>query len=261
MLTVDGSVSYDNSIISVSGTVSADIGSLSAPLLSGSFEIPLGQAGETDTAPGTLTDTSPSSSEEIAGLPIQITGLSLVPAARRVGPGNRGGGNISLLGTHLDATLLITDQGLQLEKGSFALPEISIPLGPLSVDATDVSVAYDAPNLVIQGELTLDNIIPGTTITADLTGNGKGILVNGSTFSLAGTLSLNDFTLPGGSGLTDCSLTFDTQKNDYSGAATLVIPDVLNLSVTFELLNGQLDSLGLTANQLEKSAWRYGMVP
>ena len=37
LLTVDGSVSYDNSIISVDGKVSADIGKLNLPLLTGSF--------------------------------------------------------------------------------------------------------------------------------------------------------------------------------------------------------------------------------
>ena len=126
LLTVDGSVSYDNSIISVEGTVSADIGNLSLPLLSGSFEIPLAQAGETDTSPNTVNDTHPNNSEEIAGLPIQITSLALIPAGSGVSsPEIEVKGDISLLNRTLSTAVLITEQGLQLESAKITLPETS----------------------------------------------------------------------------------------------------------------------------------------
>jgi hypothetical protein len=79
---VAGKVSYDNSEIYVVGTVYADILQLKLPLFSGSFEIPMGQAGgEAESAPNTLND--PGDNQEIAGCPIDVTDLTLIPGGSR----------------------------------------------------------------------------------------------------------------------------------------------------------------------------------
>ena len=259
LLTVSGTVSYDNSNISVSGTVSADIGNLGLPVLSGSFQIPVGQ---TATSPNTVNDKYPSSNEEIAGLSIQITSLALIPAGSGApSPEIELEGQVSLpFGTAIEAGVLITSQGLQFENASLALPPANFAVAGLGVSESGMSVGYDATNdeLVIQGQLTLQDMIQGESMTVDLTGdtNGisNGIIVKGSTVNLAGTMLVNEFTLPGGWGLTDCRLTFDTAKGNYDGAATLVIPDVFNIDVTFGLVSGHLNALSVGLSNLGDKA-------
>ncbi|MGO8747774.1 MAG: beta strand repeat-containing protein [Thermoguttaceae bacterium] len=68
--------------------------------------------------------------------------------------------------------------------------------------------------------------------------------------NLVGTLDVDDFTLPGGWGLTGCTLSFDTGSGNYTGAATLVIPDAFNLGVTFGLVCGRLNRLGVSLSNL-----------
>ncbi len=118
-----------------------------------------------------MNDNNPSSSEEIAGLPIQITGLAIIPAGSGVlAPEIEVKGDISLFGSTLSADVLITDQGLQLKNASLAVPDINLTvLGGLSVDAKDISVQYDQKDneFVIQGALTLKDLIQGESMTAD----------------------------------------------------------------------------------------------
>ncbi len=253
LLTVDGSVSYDNSNISVDGEVSADIGNLTLPVLSGSFQIPLGQAGETSTAPNTVNDTDPSGSEQIAGLPIQITGLALIPAGSGVpAPEIEVKGQISLLGTKLGAAFLITNQGLQLENGSVALPETSFSLGTLSVDATGMLLKYDATKdqFLAQGNLTLTDLFQGANATVDLTGDGNGITVDSQGVNYAGMISLNDLKLPNGWGLNDASLSINTLTKTYSGSADISIPGFGDIGGSITFLNGQLDDLSLSLTDM-----------
>ena len=251
LLTVDGSVSYNNSTISVSGTVYAEIGSLTLPLLNGGFQIHLGQAGKTETSPNTLSDTNPNGNEEIAGCPIQITSLALIPAGAGVStPEIEVDGSISLLGTKLSAAVLITSQGLQLENGSLTLPEISFPVGPLSVDAKGMSVAYDGSQFVFTGALTLKDLIEGEpSITADLSDPGDGIFVKGNTVNLVGTLSLNDFMLPNGWGLKTASLSINTLTQAYSGNLEVYTP-LFHVGGDIKFLNGHLDDLSLSLSDL-----------
>ncbi len=249
LLTVSGTFSYDNSIISINGTVSPDIGNLSFPLLTGSFQIPVGQ---TATAPNTVKDNDPSSGVKIAGLPISITGLALKPAVPGVSDAEiEVKGNISFLNTTVSAAVLITDQGLKLESGSIGLPKICFSVGTLNVMATKMSVEYDSADdqFVIQGKLSLD-LFQGPSVTADLSGDGNGIIIQGKKVYLAGTLSLDDLTLPGGWGLKDATLSVNTLTNTYSGSVEVDTP-WFDVGGSIEFLNGHFDDLSLSLTDLD----------
>ena len=252
LLTVAGpnaSVSYNDSSISVNGTVSANIGNLALPLLSGSFEIPLGQAGEANTAPNTLNDSDPSGSEELAGLPIQIMGLALVPAGSGTSsPEIEVQGDVSLpvLNTTLNAAVFITNQGLQ--PASFTLPEIDFSLAGLNIDATQMSANYlPASNtFLIQGSLALNDLIQGTSITADLNDqDGDGISIQGSRVTLVGALKLTNITLPNG-WVVNAQLSFNTSTQDYYGTADVDIAGVCDINGSLTIRNGHLDSMSLS---------------
>jgi hypothetical protein len=262
LLSVNGTVSYNDSDISIiDGTVTAAIGNLTLPLFSGSLEIPIGTPSDSDadSAPGTLQDSDPDQSEEIAGCPIDIKSLSLI--LNGGSPEIEVQGSISLpspLNTSIDGDLLITAQGIEVESGSISFPEIDFDLGGLYIDAKDMSVSYvssaSGNEFLIQGDVTLADMLAGTTVNADLAGDtdgiANGITVQGTTVNLAGTLSLSGLTLPGGWGLQDASLTFNTADLDYSGSAQLSIPGVFTLGATFSLIDGQLDSLGISLSNL-----------
>jgi hypothetical protein len=245
LLTVAGIVSYDNSTLSIDGTVSYDVGSVSSTLLTGTFQIPVGQ---TAASPNTVTDTDPDSGIQIAGLPVSITGLALISP----GPGVASAeievtGKISLQTTKITAAVLITDQGIELESGTIKLPKTSFSVGPLSLTATGMSVGYDSAEdqFVVQGELALTNLWGGASITADLTGDGNGIFFQGTTVYLAGTFSANNFTVNGW-GLNHVSLTIDTRSlSTWSGSADVDTP-WFNVGASIMFLNGQFDDLSLT---------------
>ncbi len=255
LLTVDGSVSYNKSDISINGTVTADIESLALPLLDGTFDIAIGQA---DSSPGTMDDSNPNATEGIAGLPIDITKLSLIPVGGSVAvPEIEVQGNISLpdpIDTTINADLVIGSQGLKLESGSITFPNVSFALAGLNIEATQMELQYDSTDnqFLIQGNLSLVDLIGGTSATADLAGNDNGITIQGQNISLAGALSLNDLTLPGGFGLKSATLTFDTAEDDFSGSANVSIPDVFDLSATFKVVHGQLDDFSIDASDINE---------
>ena len=249
LLTVGGTVTYDNSTITINGTISPDIGSLSFPLFSGSFKI---QVGQTAASPGTVKDDDPSSGLQIAGLPIYITGLALKPPVPGVSAAEiEVKGNIFFLNTTVSAAALITDQGLKLESGSIVLPKTSFSVGPLNVKATGMSVEYDSSDdqFIIQGKLTLKDLLQGASVTADLTGDGNGIIVHGTTVNLAGTLSLDDLTLPNGWGLKDATLSVNTLTNTYGGSVTVDTP-LFDVGGSIEFLNGHLNDFSLSLTDL-----------
>jgi len=78
----------------------------------------------------------------------------------------------------------------------------------------------------------------------------NGIFVQGTTVNLAGTISLDDLTLPNGWGLTDASLSIDTLSNTYSGSAEVHIPGLFDVAGSITFLNGSLDNLSLSISHL-----------
>jgi len=257
LLTVDGMVSYNTSDITVDGIVTADIGNLSLPVLQGSFVIPVGHA---DTS--NLQDTGNSHTQRIAGLPIDITSLSLIPAGQGVSaPEINVYGSITLpspLDTTISGGLLIASQGLRLESGSISFPDVSFDLWGLDIDATGLSVSYNSTSdqLILQGSVKLPHIFD---VTADFSGDGNGIFIGSYGVNLAGSLSLQNLTLPGGWGLDNAELTFNTATLSYSGSAEIDIPGFFKLGGSLSVVNGELDGLSITASGLNYPVFDTGV--
>ena len=129
MLMVTGSVSYDTKKITVNGSVDAEIGNLSLPILKGDFVIPIGEGDSSS-----VDDFAPSQAEEVAGLQIDVQQISLIAAPS--GPEIDLQSEIQLpkpLNTSIDADVLITTQGVQLKSASVSFPDVAFALGPLNI--------------------------------------------------------------------------------------------------------------------------------
>ncbi len=248
LLTVDGDASYDDSTITVNGTVSASIVDLTLPVFNGSFVIPVGQD-ESSSA----TDEDPSENEGIAGLPIDVTGLTLTVGS--------GGPEVELeaeiqmpepLSISAEAEVVITPGGISLGAGSVSFPSESFSVGVLNLSAQEMSISYDSTSqqLVLQGDLTVDDLIGDTSAEADFAGEGNGIFISSSGVNATGDLSLDNLEVDGW-GLDNASLDVNTAANTYNGSATLAIPDLAAVGASFSLVGGKLNSLSLSLSDID----------
>ena len=246
LLTVTGTVSYDTKKITVNGSVDAEIGNLSLPILKGDFVIPIGEGDSSS-----VDDSAPSQTEEVAGLQIDIQQISLIAAPS--GPEIDLQSEIQLpkpLNTSIDADVLITTRGIQLKSASVSFPDVAFALGPLNISAKSMSVSYDSTGeLVLQGDLTLDGLIGDISADANFSGNGNGIFIQGNSVNAVGELSLSDLNIDGW-GLQNATLDINTIKNIYSGSATLSIPGLPTVGASFALDAGQLDSLSVSVTNV-----------
>jgi hypothetical protein len=247
LLQVNGTVSYNHEDISASGTITSLIGNPSAGLYSftGNMLIPEGATVASELTVG-------SSNIGIAGVPIDLTGLSLVSGD--TGPEISLQGDIELpqpLDVSLSAGLLITSQGIQLASGSIAFPDEEFTLGELDISAKAMSISYDATDdeLLLQGDASLDVLIGDTSAQANVSGDGNGIFVEEGDVYAIGSLSLSALSIDGW-GLQNTTLNVDTLTDSYSGMTTLVIPGLPSIDASFELDEGQLDSLSISETGL-----------
>lgn len=261
VLTIDGDVAYDSQEISSSGTVSASIGGVAAPLFAGDWNVIRGQA---HTA--VLNEFAQMLPDEfrIAGVDIAIEHMALV---------NPSGGATSdaqlelqgtitmpeaLGGAALDVTnphkVVISQGGVGLTGGKLSFPPIELNLlDLLEVSVTDLSVEYvaDPEMFKIQGQVNVPTLYG---FAADFTGNNV-IQVTNDTGSVkvdvVGELSVKDIPIvPGVWELNEAKLTFDTVANKVGGGAKLLIPTGIVVGAEVGFANGQFNFVKILGESL-----------
>lgn len=225
MLKVEGRVEYDKNTISVDGVVSSLIGNVTEPLFQGEFNLDV-KTGSTTS----LTDIKGTLANEYKPggvIDIDFNGLTLNPNEIALKgaftlPTDLGGQSVTLDG--VANSLFIDTNGPRFGGGG----KVSLPSGrfllfkKLGIETTDWDIEYipsEKNTLKIQGKATLKpffKLLKGTEIGADLSGNNFIQLKDNQPIEIKGALSIkNNFKLPGGWGLKEIGLTYESSKQEF----------------------------------------------
>ncbi len=273
LISINGTVSYDEDTIEANGVINALIGGISAPLLEGTWSIDVGQA---------IT----SELDESAQLPnqFQIAGVAFTLSSFDLVDDDDGGqielqGQLSLpdalggvtLAVDGDHEVIIDQNGVSFTGGTLSLPDTTIVVGGiLDLEADSVTVEYDAADpdtgapamFKLQGDVMVPAVY---NFQANFSGQNYISIQNG-TVNLVGSISGSDIDLPTpGWSFKQIELDFNTVGGTLGGSATLVIPPGVNVSATINFLVGQqgntveLNNLTLGASNLDEPIGDTGL--
>jgi uncharacterized repeat protein (TIGR01451 family) len=223
LIRIEGaSVEYDDKEVRVkNGTVFSAIGSVSAPLFSGSFTIPFATTRSTS-----LTESGGSATDfKLAGLDVDFKSIFIDKNVIRFGaefslPEKITGQpvKVTLLPDNANA-LIIGNTGPKLGisgKIDFPDPPEFKLFRVIEVGAENLSIEYIAADneLKIQGKLEVETFTKSTEIEleADFTGENF-ISIKDGRASVKGSLSVEDIKLPGGWKLEQAKLTLNTTSD------------------------------------------------
>jgi hypothetical protein len=258
LIRVDGSVSYDQTTIQASGTISSEVLGVAVPLFQGSWTINVGQAETTvlnEQAPVpnqfSLAGTSVVISqiafvEDDSGGSVELQGHITLPAAA-------GGITLAVEDPH---KIVIDQNGVRLTGGTIQLPDVSIRVkGVLDVEVESLSLEYIAGDpstnkpdtFKLQGKIRVPAVY---NFEANFVDPNYIQIVNGAV-DLVGKISADHIDLTPGWSLENVELGFDTVNGAFGGTAILVMPAGVRVSATIAFVvgrNGQgveLDHVGL----------------
>ena len=255
LISITGSgdqVSYNDSALTLVGTVVSYIGGSLADetlftVASGGFVMPYGST--------TTSHLNGQGSQlNVANLAVTFSSLSFVAQG-----GSTSDAEIVLQGKASLPGVLADLGGLpftvDITQTGWSIPNTMLPAGSFSLDGfqfgeSGMSVSLDSQNdLFIQGNFQLDGLFGMGSFDANFTGDGNGITVEGSSVSVAGTISLANFSLPGGWGLRSAQLSFNTAQNDWTGSVEVDFPDIQVVDSVlgeFVVKAGQVDSISIS---------------
>lgn len=250
LLDLNGSISVNDTTIHGEGTISAHIGSYSATLFQGMFDIPIGAAGTSSlqTFGGfPLPDVA-----RLVGLDISFGEFELVDGGILVHGGlqlpNSLGGIEIPVPISGNVSFRIDADGVSLAGGKLDFPNIPFDLGIFPLQANNLDFSYDKAHdrLKLQGRVTVPKFF---NTTADFTGNNF-IQVQNGVVSVVGDLLVKDVKITEGFYLRKVKLHIDTIQQIVSVDAHLVIPKNIELEAALGFVQGQLDNAHIGVDNL-----------
>ncbi len=254
LVTVAGSVWYDDQTIHVDGTVSPTIGDVTVPLFKGVFEIDRGKA-----ITSLLNEATQSLPEQfkVAGLNISFDSLAFVNNQIELQgaiqlPEKLGGFEVAVTG---DNKLIIGNDGVSVTGGKLSLPgeRKFTALDLLEIETVDAALAFDFN----QNQAKLQGLFKVPTFNdfqLDLTGD-KYIAVkdtdNGLQFAMAADFSISEIPIYEDWKLENVKV---TAKKPFNGAGSVAgnaelktIDDSIGVGLAFQ--NGKLASIEATTDE------------
>ncbi|MFB2920995.1 Calx-beta domain-containing protein [Aerosakkonema funiforme] len=254
LITVAGSVWYDDQTIHVDGIVSSNIGDVTVPLFNGIFEIDRGEA-----ITSLLNEATQSLPEQfkVAGLDISFDSLAFVNNQIELQgsvqlPEKLGGFEVAVTG---DNKLIINNDGVSVTGGKLSLPgeRKFTALDLLEVETVDASLEFDFE----QNQAKLQGLFKVPTFNdfqLDLTGN-KYIAVkdsdNGLEFAMAADFSIAEIPIYEDWKLENVNVKANKPFNgagSVSGNAQLkTVNDAIGVGLEFQ--DGKLASIEATTDE------------
>ncbi len=254
LITVAGSVWYDDQTIHVDGTVSPTIGDVTVPLFKGVFEIDRGEA-----ITSLLNEATQSLPEQfkVAGLDISFDSLAFVNNQIELQgaiqlPEKLGGFEVAVTG---DNKLIIGNDGVSVTGGQLSLPgeRKFTALDLLEVETVDAALAFDFN----QNQAKLQGLFKVPTFNdfqLDLTGD-KYIAVkdtdNGLQFAMAADFSISEIPIYQDWKLENVKV---TAKKPFNGAGSVAgnaelktVDDAIGVGLKFQ--EGKLASIEASTDE------------
>ncbi|HYV35072.1 MAG TPA: glycoside hydrolase domain-containing protein [Gemmataceae bacterium] len=248
LLAVNGAAWYNSTTIHGDGVVSAQVGSKSVPLFSGTFDLNISQGISSALTISTRQF-------QLAGLTVGIDNLTIANGQIILQASvslPQGLGGIGVLSGGF-AGIIISPNGIQLSSIGVTLPDFDGNLlGLLPIKAHGMSVQYDYPtdSFIIHGSVSLPTLF---NVTADFTG-GNSIQVQNGIVSVVGDFSIGTIHFAPGWTLETAKAHFDTVNNVFAGSADLQIPgptqDGFVIHVGLGIANGKLSYVEAGVNHL-----------
>jgi len=265
LITVDGDVWYEKEIISVSGTVTAEIGGIEAPLFSGEFTIDIGSA-VTSTFNEAIGAALPEEFS-IVGVDVRFDSIAMViPDGGTLAdaqleiqggltlPEILGGVSLDITGDH---RVIIAPDGVSITGGLITFPPVDFALFDLPIEAEGMSVEFltDPTAFRIRGRLRLPTVF---NVTVDLAGENF-IQISEDGVDVVGTLSAEDIPIAPMWTLNYIAISVDTIRDEIIAAGELAIPTGIGIEAIVGFLQGDLNYLSLTGTGINKPIGTTGV--
>jgi Ca2+-binding RTX toxin-like protein/subtilisin-like proprotein convertase family protein len=254
LVTVAGSLWYDDQTIHVDGTVSPTIGDVTVPLFNGAFEIDRGEA-----ITSLLTEATQNLPEQfkVAGLDISLDSLAFVNNQIELQgaiqlPEKLGGFEVAVTG---DNKLIIGNDGVSVTGGKLSLPGARkfTALDLLEIETVDAALAFDFN----QNQAKLQGLFKVPTFNdfeINLTGD-KYIAVkdtdNGLQFAMAADFSISEIPIFEDWKLENVTVTANKPFNgagSVAGNAELkTVDDAIGVGLEFQ--EGKLASIEASTDE------------
>ena len=270
LLSVNGSVSYDNQTIKANGIFSPAIGGLiTVPLYEGDLEFDVGKA----VAKSVRETTQAVANQfKLAGTKVQFTNLAFtqkgieLEGTLQFPPELFGGTKLDIRGNN---KILIGNDGVSLTGGKINFPNVKFSIADLlEVKGTGLALGYTTQQragITLQGKAELavfgssptptPTRTPPFTITADFA-EPNYIKVNrdfSPIVNVKGSFSLDNIKLvPKVWEIKNAKLSLDTEAKEVKGEGTMLIPTGIELSGGIGFVDKKLNFVKIGGSNLNK---------
>jgi uncharacterized repeat protein (TIGR01451 family) len=268
LLSVNGSVSYDNKIIKANGIFSPAIGGLiTVPLYEGDLEFDVGKA----VAKSVQETTQAVANQfKLAGTEVKFTNLAFtekgieLEGTLQFPPELFGGTKLDIRGNN---KILISENGVSVTGGKIDFPDAKFSIADLlEVKGTGLALGYTTQQragITLQGKAELvvfdpsptPTPTPPFTITADFA-EPNYIKVNrdfSPIVDVKGSFSLDNIKLvPKVWEIKNAKLSLDTEAKEVKGEGTMLIPTGIELSGGIGFVDKKLNFIKIGGSNLNK---------
>ncbi|TAF90773.1 MAG: calcium-binding protein [Oscillatoriales cyanobacterium] len=267
LLSVNGSVSYDNQTIKANGIFSPTIGGLTVPLYEGNLEFDVGKAVAKSVKE---TTQSVANQFKLAGTEVQFTNLGFtqkgieLEGTLQFPPELFGGTKLDIRGNN---KILISKDGVSLTGAKIDFPDVKFSIADLlEVKGTGLALGYTTqqrPGITLQGKAELvvfdpsptPTPTPPFTVTADFA-DPNYIKVNrdfSPILDVKGSFSLDNIKLvPKVWEIRNAKLSLDTEAKEVKGEGTMLIPTGIELSGGLGFVDKKLNFVKIGGSKLNK---------
>jgi len=267
LLSVNGSISYDNQTIKSTGIFSPTIGGLTVPLYQGDLEFDVGKAVSKlvkETTQGVAN------SFKLAGTEVEFTNLAFTQKGMELEgtlqfpPELLGGTKLDIRGNN---KILIGNDGVSLTGGKIDFPDAKFNIEDLlEVKGTGLALGYTTQQragITLQGKAELvvfdpsptPTPTPPFTITANFA-DPNYIKINrdfSPIVDVKGSFSLDNIKLvPKVWEIKNAKLSLDTEAKEVKGEGTILIPTGIELSGGLGFVDKKLNFIKIGGSNLNK---------
>ena len=267
LLSVNGSISYDNQTIKSTGIFSPTIGGLTVPLYQGDLEFDVGKAVSKlvkETTQGVAN------SFKLAGTEVEFTNLAFTQKGMELEgtlqfpPELLGGTKVDIRGNN---KILISNDGVSLTGGKINFPDAKFNIEDLlEVKGTGLALGYTTQQragITLQGKAELvvfdpsptPTPTPPFTITANFA-DPNYIKINrdfSPIVDVKGSFSLDNIKLvPKVWEIKNAKLSLDTKAKEVKGEGTILIPTGIELSGGLGFVDKKLNFIKIGGSNLNK---------
>ena len=267
LLSVNGSVSYDNKTIKANGIFSPTIGGSTVPLYQGDLEFDVGKV----VAKSVQETTQAVANQfKLAGTEVKFTNLAFtqkgieLEGTLQFPPELFGGTKLDIRGNN---KILISENGVSVTGGKIDFPDAKFSIADLlEVKGTGLALGYTTQQragITLQGKAELvvfdpsptPTPTPPFTITADFA-EPNYIKVNrdfSPIVDVKGSFSLDNIKLvPKVWEIKNAKLSLDTEAKEVKGEGTMLIPTGIELSGGIGFVDKKLNFIKIGGSKLNK---------